>query len=48
VGEKPVSEQISDAIDTLAQIAKTGNINDLIQDPDDFITLTCGDSDDLN
>lgn len=48
IGTVPVSEQISGAIDSLAQIAKTGNINDLIQDPDDFITLTCGDSDDLN
>lgn len=48
VGTIPVSEQINNAIDTLAQIAKTGNINDLIQAPNDFLTLTCGDSDDLN
>ena len=48
IGETSVQTQISGAIGALAQIAKTGNINDLIQDPNDFLTLTCGDSDDLN
>lgn len=47
VGEKPVSEQISDAIDALALVAKTGNINDLTQNPNEYLTLACGDSDEL-
>lgn len=47
IGEKPVSEQINDAIDNLAPIAKTGNINDLTQNPNEYLTLACGDSDEL-
>lgn len=47
VGTVPVSEQISGAIDTLAPIARTGNINDLTQNPNEYLTLACGDSDGL-
>lgn len=47
VGTAPVSEQISGAIDTLAPIARTGNINDLTQNPNEYLTLACGDSDGL-
>lgn len=45
VGETSVQSQISAQIDALAPIAKTGNINDLTQNPNEYITLMCGDSD---
>lgn len=47
IGEIPVSEQISGAIDALAPIAKTGNVNDLTQNPNEYVVLHCGDSDEL-
>lgn len=47
IGSTSVQEQISSAIGALAPVARTGNINDLTQDPDDYIVFSCGDSDDL-
>ena len=52
IGNTPVAEQIQEALDsfaeeTLAPIAKTGNINDLTQNPNDYIALYCGDADEL-
>lgn len=47
IGSAPVSEQISNAIDALAPIAKTGNINDLTQNPDEYVIFACGDADEL-
>lgn len=44
IGEKPVSEQISSAIDALAPIAKTGNINDLTQTAGEYMVFNCGSS----
>lgn len=45
IGETSVKTQIDEAIEALPAVAKTGNVNDLIQDPDDYLTLSCGDSD---
>lgn len=47
IGETSVQAQISAQIDALAPIARTGNVNDLTQSPNEYLTLTCGDSDEL-
>lgn len=45
VGNTSVADQITAAIDTLAPIARTGDINDLTQQPNEYVVLTCGSSD---
>lgn len=47
IGSTPVSKQIEGAIENLAPIAKTGNINDLTQNPNEYVVLSCGSSDGL-
>ena len=42
IGTTSVKEQIKEAIDKLANVAKTGNINDLVQTEGDYVILICG------
>jgi hypothetical protein len=47
IGETSVAEQITAAIDALAPIAKSGDINDLTQKPNEYVVLSCGNSNEL-
>ena len=48
VGDTSVNNQITLAVDALAPIAKTGNINDLTQTQGEYVILTCGTSGELD